>query len=140
MAGLCRYFRAFSGTSGAISHVVNTLPDSAKRELLSHIHEHVVRTNPLFRICRDPAFISSIVMCLKSSRFVPGDVIIRIGDIGSQMYFLVEGSVNVYTSEGKLVKTFNSGRFAPPVLLTSAAHSHPHACYTFVRSYSFMHA
>ena len=103
--------RSRGGLASAKS-VVDTLPKSCRAELLSHIHAHIVRTNPLFRMCDDPAFISEVVMSLTSSKFAPGDVIIRVGDIGRQMYFLLEGSVNVYAGDGHFVKNFDPGRCA----------------------------
>lgn len=112
---LARYLKSShdslsQGGLASAKSVIAMLPASCRSELMSHIHAHIVRTNPLFRLCDDPAFISEIVMSLTSSKFAPGDVIIRIGDIGHEMYFLLEGSVNVYAADGRFVKNFDPGR------------------------------
>lgn len=47
----------------------------------------------------DPIFVSEIVTKLRFEVFLEGDVIIQEGSVGTEMYFLREGSVEIKTND-----------------------------------------
>jgi len=57
------------------------------------------RTIPLFAGLR-PAQARIVVLMGEIKRFAPGEPIIRRGDVGNEMYVLIQGSVDVYAGGG----------------------------------------
>ena len=58
----------------------------------------------------DPIFVSAIVTKLRFEVFLEGDIIIQEGTIGTEMYFLREGSVEIRTNN-YIRNVLNDGSF-----------------------------
>lgn len=58
-------------------------------EFFKHLPEHI---------------LMKVVAQLKSEIYLPGDVIISAGTMGTSMFFIYHGTVVVYTPSGKEVK------------------------------------
>lgn len=54
---------------------------------------------PFFRDTH-PQFITSVVTVLQLEYYAPGDIVVRQGDMGDAMYFLVQGSLEVRGPSG----------------------------------------
>lgn len=59
----------------------------------------------------DQDFVSEMVTNLKFEVFQPGDVIIKEGTIGTKMYFIQEGIVDVITKDGEIATTLSDGSY-----------------------------
>jgi signal-transduction protein with cAMP-binding, CBS, and nucleotidyltransferase domain len=59
----------------------------------------------------DPNFVSDVVTKLHFQVFQPGDIIIREGTIGNQMYFIQEGIVDIIKSNGEVLTTLSDGSY-----------------------------
>jgi glucose-6-phosphate 1-dehydrogenase len=70
----------------------------------------VLEKLPLFK-GGDPVFLNSVVMALRPAVAAPGDVIIKEGDVGKEMYLLCRGEVEATDSKGKLLNTLKDGDF-----------------------------
>jgi len=59
----------------------------------------------------EPDFVSDVVTKLEYEVFQPGDVVIRIGTVGTKMYFIQEGLVAVLTGSGEVAATLSEGSY-----------------------------
>ena len=89
------------------------------RTWLEVINRGVIEQVPLFQAC-DAVFQHNISMALRPDVYLPGDFIIRKGDVGSEMFFLVKGEVEVLDGAGAIIATLGPGSFfGETSLLTS---------------------
>ena len=70
------------------------------RELLERV--------PLFRGC-DPMFLNQVSIALRPRVALAGDVIIKKGDPGSEMYLICRGEVEVLDGQGQVIRTQREG-------------------------------
>jgi glucose-6-phosphate 1-dehydrogenase len=80
------------------------------RRWVEVINRDVLQSVPLFQ-GGDPVFLRNLAMMLKPVVFSPGDAIIRKGDMGSEMYFICRGQVEILDETGKLLNTLGEGDF-----------------------------
>lgn len=59
----------------------------------------------------EPLLLSQVIMALRPRMVVPGEQIIKKGDIGREMYVLARGEVEVLDDGGKVIKTLKDGDF-----------------------------
>lgn len=59
----------------------------------------------------DQDFVSEMVANLKFEVFQPGDMIIKEGTIGTKMYFIQEGIVDIITKDGEIATTLSDGSY-----------------------------
>lgn len=59
----------------------------------------------------DPNFVSEVVTKLKFEVYQPGDFIIREGTIGTRMYFIQEGIVDIVTKNGEVATSLSDGSY-----------------------------
>lgn len=65
----------------------------------------------------DPDFVSDVVTKLEYEVFQPGDIIIRVGTVGTKMYFIQEGHVAVVTATGNVAATLSEGCYFGGIVL-----------------------
>jgi glucose-6-phosphate 1-dehydrogenase len=80
------------------------------RQWLEVVNRGVIEQVPLFEAC-DAVFQHNIAMALKPEVHAPGDFIIRKGEVGREMYFLVKGEVDVLAADGAVINTLAPGTF-----------------------------
>ena len=69
----------------------------------------------------EPEFVSSVVTKLRYEVFQPGDIIIKEGTIGTKMYFIQEGIVDIVMSNGEVATSLSDGSYFGEIcLLTNA--------------------
>jgi len=90
------------------------------RSWLEAVNRGVIETVPLFEAC-DGVFQHNIAMVLKPEVVDAGEFVIRKGDVGDKMYFLVRGEVEVVDGEGRVVNTLGPGSFFGETALILAA-------------------
>jgi glucose-6-phosphate 1-dehydrogenase len=90
------------------------------RKWVEVLNRETLEKVPLFDGA-DPVLLGSLVMALKSVVFQPGDIVIRKGEIGSELYLISRGEVEVIDDAGHVVATLEQGNFFGEIsLLTSA--------------------
>jgi glucose-6-phosphate 1-dehydrogenase len=80
------------------------------RTWLEVVNRGAIESVPLFQEC-DAIFQQNIAMVLKPDVVDPGDHVIRKGDVGDAMYFLVRGDVDVIDGDGRVITTLGPGNF-----------------------------
>jgi glucose-6-phosphate 1-dehydrogenase len=65
---------------------------------------------PLFCSC-GPVFLQTLAMMLRPVAYGPGDVIIRQGDVGREMYVIARGRVEVLDGAGRQLRELRDGEF-----------------------------
>jgi glucose-6-phosphate 1-dehydrogenase len=90
------------------------------RTWLEAVNRGVIETVPLFQAC-DGIFQHNIAMVLKPEVVDAGDFVIRKGDVGRKMYFLVRGEVEVLDGDGRIINTLGPGSFFGETALILAA-------------------
>jgi glucose-6-phosphate 1-dehydrogenase len=80
------------------------------RRWVETINRNVLEKVSLFQQA-DAVFLHNLAMMLKPVVYSPGDFVIRKGDMGSEMYFICRGEVEVIDGGGKVLKTLGEGDF-----------------------------
>lgn len=98
--------------AGEISYLVETRSAATPAEEASP--EDILRRTPIFRLLEDPQ-LAELAAKLHRLSFAPGEHILRQGDEGDSMYFVVAGRVNISyrAADGAetALATFESGDF-----------------------------
>jgi CRP-like cAMP-binding protein len=69
----------------------------------------------------DPHFVSDVVTKLRFEVFQPGDLIIREGTIGTKMYFIQEGIVDIIKGNNQVMTTLSDGSYFGEICLLTRA-------------------
>ena len=57
----------------------------------------------------EPVFVRALSKCIRPIYFLRGEYIVRYGDIGTRMYFIGRGSVEVVSETGTIYDTLSAG-------------------------------
>lgn len=97
--------------------LIEELPPSIKTDLYFSIHGGIIEKVPLFREASEE-FLREIVVALRPTVFTPGDLIVRKGEIGDEMYFINRGTVEVVSADQKeIFATLTDGNFFGEIAL-----------------------
>eukprot|EP01029_Cantina_marsupialis_P018244 TRINITY_DN4181_c0_g1_i1.p1 TRINITY_DN4181_c0_g1~~TRINITY_DN4181_c0_g1_i1.p1 ORF type:complete len:1155 (-),score=315.82 TRINITY_DN4181_c0_g1_i1:307-3627(-) len=96
---------------------MSDLSMSLKSQVLVALNHDMIQKVHLFRDC-DPDFIVGLIQCLQPILFLPGDTIVKEGKQGKEMYFVVQGVVEII-QDGKYVKTVPEGSFFGEIALVT---------------------
>ena len=88
---------------------MNRLPPYLQMELSIHLNSEIITNVPFFAHA-DQSFALQLSKVMTLQVCLPGEYIIRQGDIGTEMYFLTSGSVEVTTGD-TVHKVLTSGQF-----------------------------
>ncbi|OMJ86016.1 hypothetical protein SteCoe_12516 [Stentor coeruleus] len=75
--------------------ILSLLSEPLRDEIYTHIHGVVIKHCEVFKIY-DLHFISLLTKALESETFAPGDIIFQDGEFSNKMYFLQNGTVDIY--------------------------------------------
>jgi len=67
----------------------------------------------------DPNFVTDVVTKLEYEVFQPGDYVIKEGTIGTKMYFIQEGIVDIIPKNGEVATSLSDGSYFGGRLLYS---------------------
>ena len=90
-----------SGVDSDDRQVLKDLPSSLQAEVAVEMNSSLVERCPIFQGLK-PAATYELIYAFKRKCFLPHDTIIRIGELGDEMFLLHRGFVRVY---GKLRQT-----------------------------------
>lgn len=90
------YYRyVWETRSGKQDHELLTeLPPSLRTDVALHLNREIIERIPLFAGA-EPSFIRQLVANLRPIVFVPGDMVIRRGELGHEMFFVNQGELEV---------------------------------------------
>lgn len=74
------------------------------------VTEEVLKKVDLFKD-GDMLFLSQVIMALRPRQAVPGETIIKKGDMGKEMYLIVRGEVEVLDAVSNVIRTLKDGDF-----------------------------
>jgi len=103
--------RQRNGKSG----IVGDLHETLKLELDISMHKETMSNIPMFSSMNDNACLLQIILKLKSRILIPGEYVVLQGELGSEMYIIVEGFLRVIvldqeTEESEVVTTLHNGQ------------------------------
>jgi len=81
-----------------------------------HLRRDLVEGVPLFEGASD-AFLREVALQMRSVMALPGDVIVRAGQPGREMYVLSRGTVEVLGADGAVLRELRDGDFFGEVAL-----------------------
>ncbi|XP_075245322.1 potassium/sodium hyperpolarization-activated cyclic nucleotide-gated channel 3-like isoform X2 [Convolutriloba macropyga] len=77
--------------------ILDEMNECLREEILNYNCRDLVKVVPFFEDA-DPQFVSCIVARLQFEVYQPGDYVITEGSIGTKMFFILQGTVEVITS------------------------------------------
>lgn len=95
---------------------IEGLPVGLKKEVSLQLKKEIVEKIPLFQNTTEH-FLMEIALRLKPMVSIPGEIVFRLGDAGSEMYFIVKGKMAIIKSDNKVVKILQDGDFFGEVAL-----------------------
>ncbi|XP_045469936.1 potassium/sodium hyperpolarization-activated cyclic nucleotide-gated channel 2 isoform X3 [Harmonia axyridis] len=100
--------------------ILGELSEKLREDVINYNCRSLVASVPFFANA-DSNFVSDVVTKLKYEVFQPGDIIIKEGTIGSKMYFIQEGIVDIVMSNGEVATSLSDGSYFGEIcLLTNA--------------------
>ncbi|EFC43344.1 predicted protein [Naegleria gruberi] len=94
--------------------VLEDLPWYLQSEIYLSMNAELIEKVDLFKVeGANKTFITSMVMALRPQVVLPGTKIVKKGEIGREMYFILKGYVQVVTEdpEPKVLATLDAGKF-----------------------------
>lgn len=99
------------------AHVLADLPESLKLQVSLFLNRHILEKVPIFEGASND-LLQQIVLNLQPEVFTPGDYIFREGEVGTGMYFISRGSVEVVSKDGQTIfATLSEGNFFGEIAL-----------------------
>lgn len=80
------------------------------QEVINHNCRALVKSVPFFTNA-DPQFVSAVISKLEFEVFQPGDYVIREGTMGTKMYFIQEGIVDIITKDNEIATSLSDGSY-----------------------------
>ncbi|ORY36820.1 hypothetical protein BCR33DRAFT_789988 [Rhizoclosmatium globosum] len=91
--------------------LLQDMNESLREEISMHNTQTLIEKVPFLQRNeldgRDEIFFRRIATVLHARYFIPGDYIIKQGDSGNEMYFILSGKVNVYVNGVKVVSLYD---------------------------------
>ncbi|GBP20587.1 Cyclic nucleotide-gated cation channel beta-1 [Eumeta japonica] len=89
--------------------ILNSLPYNMKRDVALAVHMSTLSKVQVFRDCSE-SLLRDLVLQLRPVSFLPGDVVVRRGDIGHDMYIVKTGECYVMSpDEREVLATLREG-------------------------------
>ncbi|XP_051175054.1 potassium/sodium hyperpolarization-activated cyclic nucleotide-gated channel 3 isoform X1 [Leptopilina boulardi] len=100
--------------------ILGELSEKLREDVINYNCRSLVASVPFFANA-DSNFVSDVVTKLRYEVFQPGDIIIKEGTIGSKMYFIQEGIVDIVMANGEVATSLSDGSYFGEIcLLTNA--------------------
>jgi voltage-gated potassium channel len=90
--------------------IISELPQALKVELQVYMNMKLIRNLPVFKFCSQ-ACLKEVASALEQKFYAPGDTIIRIGELGDEMFVIGHGVVDVILEDGSIVAQLHEGQF-----------------------------
>ena len=103
--------------------IIAELPHPLQMELQNYMNMKLIYAVPAFKQCSHNC-LKEIAQALEQMYFSPGQKIIKIGEIGHEMYIIGHGSVEMFNDKKELISTFKEGQFFGEVALLEERERH----------------
>lgn len=91
------------------NRILNSLPFNMKCDVALAVHINTLSKVQLFRDC-SASLLRDLVLQLRPESFLPGDVVVRRGDVGHHMYIIKSGECYVLSQDEKeILATLREG-------------------------------
>jgi len=90
--------------------ILNDLSHYLRVELSMFLSQDILETVHLFKDISDRSFLSAIVSMLKPLNAAPGDVIMRHGDLATEIFIILRGSVKEDFGNDQVFATYHGGQ------------------------------
>jgi voltage-gated potassium channel len=90
--------------------IISELPQALKAELQVYMNMKLIRNLPVFKYCSQ-ACLKEVASALEQKFYSPSDTIIRIGELGDEMFVIGHGVVDVILEDGSVVAQLHEGQF-----------------------------
>jgi len=105
---------------GQQSEMLDDLPKPLHIEIALHVNRNILRKVPLFEDANE-SFLRELVLHLDPMVFVPGQALMRRGEVGHQLYFINKGRVAVFGADDEtVIATLSDGDFVGEMALLSS--------------------
>lgn len=105
---------------GRQSEILDDLPKPLHIEIALHLNRNILRKVPLFEDASE-SFLRELVLHLDPTVFVPGQALMRRGEVGRQLYFINQGRVDVFGPDDEtVIATLSDGDFVGEMALLSS--------------------
>jgi len=81
-------------------NIINNLPQTLRMDVKQHIFQNIVANWDVMLGIKDKGVLSSIISKLEIRIIPQREYIIKYGEMGMGMYFIIKGQVNVISKEG----------------------------------------
>ena len=99
------------------SAAISDLPPTLRTEVSLFLNRDILQKVPLFRGASND-FIKAIALEMRPIILMPGDYVVRAGELGEEMYFISRGTVEVVSADDKVVyATLTTGDFFGEIAL-----------------------
>ena len=113
----------------AHSDFTKDLSEDIRSRIQLELNEETISRNPIFQTCTRAAVVA-VLERLKTQIYLGGDVIIREGDVGMEMFFLVKGKASVVLKSGVQVAVYTDGAYFGELALIKEA---PRSAHVFAK-------
>jgi voltage-gated potassium channel len=98
------------------AHFLSELPAALRSEVSLHLKSDLIEKIPLFSSAGQ-VFVEKISQALSIRLAIPKEYIFKAGEPGDDMYFIVQGEVEVFSATGEYLATLNEGNFFGEIAL-----------------------
>ena len=95
------------------NEVIDELPDFLKTKMAFYMNSQFIRKVDMFKdVIDDVAFMQEVVSALRQRVILPNTLVVKKGEMGTEMFFVARGELNVVNdSTGTVVFTLKSESF-----------------------------
>ncbi|GFY58503.1 hypothetical protein TNIN_75921 [Trichonephila inaurata madagascariensis] len=110
ISGATCYALFLGHTTNLIQSLDSSRRQYREKDVINYNCRSLVASVPFFANA-DPNFVNDVVTKLKYEVFQPGDVIIKEGTLGTKMYFIQEGIVDIVMSNDEVATSLSDGSY-----------------------------
>jgi hyperpolarization activated cyclic nucleotide-gated potassium channel 2 len=110
------YEHRYQGKMFDEENIIGELSECLREDIVNYNCQSLVAAVPFFSHA-DTNFVSEVISKLKYKVFQPGDIIIKEGTVGTKMYFIQEGIVDIITKEGEVATSLADGSYFGEICL-----------------------
>ncbi|ESO05570.1 hypothetical protein HELRODRAFT_77257 [Helobdella robusta] len=116
--------------------ILSEVNECLREDIINYNCRSLVAAVPFFTHA-DPNFVTDVVTKLEYEVYQPGDYVIKESTIGTKMYFIQEGIVDIVTKDGDVATSLSDGSYFGEIcLLTNSRRCASVRCETYCNLFS----